>query len=128
MSPISKENRRRYPKNWKTIRKHIMERAGNRCECVGECGQDHAAMRGFRSHKASRCDEHHGFKALHFSGGVVLTVAHLDHTPENNTDDNLMAMCQKCHNRLDAAHRAANAANTRRKKANVGQLELGIET
>jgi hypothetical protein len=59
---------------------------------------------------------------------VVLTVAHLDHTPENNTDDNLMAMCQKCHNRLDAAHRAANAANTRRKKANVGQLELGIET
>lgn len=49
---------------------------------------------------------------------IVLTVAHLDHDPTNNALDNLRALCQRCHNRHDAKHRAANAAKTRaRKKA-----------
>ena len=33
---------------------------------------------------------------------MVLTVAHLDHTPENNALTNLKAMCQRCHLRLDS--------------------------
>lgn len=37
---------------------------------------------------------------------IVLTVAHLDHTPENCSPDNLRALCQRCHNRYDAKHRA----------------------
>ena len=32
-------------------------------------------------------------------------IAHLDHTPENCSDDNLKALCQRCHNRYDAEHR-----------------------
>ena len=36
---------------------------------------------------------------------IVLTIAHLDHTPENCSDDNLKALCQRCHNRYDAEHR-----------------------
>ena len=35
---------------------------------------------------------------------VVLTAAHLDHQPENCADENLLAGCQRCHNRYDAAH------------------------
>jgi hypothetical protein len=35
----------------------------------------------------------------------VLTVAHLDHQPENCAEDNLRAMCQGCHNRYDVPHR-----------------------
>ena len=37
---------------------------------------------------------------------VVLTVAHLDHTPENCDPSNLRALCQRCHNKYDAKHRA----------------------
>lgn len=43
---------------------------------------------------------------------VVLTIAHLDHTPENCDPDNLRALCQKCHNQYDAKHRT----ETRRKR------------
>lgn len=42
---------------------------------------------------------------------IVLTIAHLDHTPENCDPSNLRALCQRCHNRYDAKHRA----ETRRK-------------
>lgn len=35
----------------------------------------------------------------------MLTVAHLDHTPENCEKNNLMALCSVCHLRYDAAHR-----------------------
>ncbi len=38
---------------------------------------------------------------------VVLTVAHLDHQPWNCADENLKAMCQRCHNRYDAPMRRA---------------------
>lgn len=43
--------------------------------------------------------KYHGFTK------IVLTVAHLDHQPENCDDDNLKAMCQKCHNNYDRQHR-----------------------
>jgi hypothetical protein len=55
-------------------------------------------------------------------GLVVLTVAHLDHQPENCADDNLKAMCQRCHNRYDQKHRQRNAAATRRGKKNNREL------
>lgn len=45
---------------------------------------------------------------------VVLTVAHLDHQPENCADDNLKALCQKCHLDYDREHHKANRAKTRR--------------
>ena len=33
--PIKPENKSRYPKNWKEIRKRILKRANNRCEFCG---------------------------------------------------------------------------------------------
>lgn len=48
---------------------------------------------------------------------VVLTVAHLDHTPENCGEPgrrpNLKAWCQRCHNTYDAPQRQANRAARR---------------
>lgn len=38
---------------------------------------------------------------------VVLTVAHLNHTPEDCRDHNLAALCQRCHNAYDAKTRAS---------------------
>lgn len=53
---------------------------------------------------------------------IVLTVAHLDHDPTNNADDNLAALCQKCHLAYDAKHHQANANKTRRSRKAVGEL------
>lgn len=39
---------------------------------------------------------------------IILTIAHMDHTPENNEESNLKALCQRCHNRYDMPHRIAN--------------------
>lgn len=110
--PIKRENLARYPKDWHAIRGRILARAGRRCECLGECGLDHGG----------RCPERDRTKARQARGLIVLTVAHLDHTPENNAPDNLRAMCQRCHLRYDATHHAANAGRTRDRKR--GQKRL----
>ncbi|WP_209015751.1 hypothetical protein [Roseibium sp. RKSG952] len=53
---------------------------------------------------------------------MILTVAHLDHTPENCADANLMAMCQRCHLTYDAAHHTENARHTRRAKMALADM------
>lgn len=53
---------------------------------------------------------------------VVLTVAHLDHQPENCADDNLRAWCQRCHNVYDAPMRRAGREKRARATAAVGDL------
>ncbi|MBR6262712.1 MAG: hypothetical protein IKR05_05790 [Prevotella sp.] len=98
--PIKPENKKRYPKNWKQIRQSILDRAGNRCEF---CGIENYAIK------------ENGTK-------VVLTIAHLDHTPENCNPENLRALCQKCHLTYDAKHHAQTARQTREKKQ--GQYRL----
>ena len=47
---------------------------------------------------------------------VVLTVAHLDHTPENCDPTNLMAMCQACHLAYDRDHHADTRRITRQEQ------------
>jgi len=53
---------------------------------------------------------------------IVLTVAHLDHTPEHNDDSNLLAMCQRCHLRYDRDHHAETRRKSRDKKSGQGSL------
>jgi hypothetical protein len=49
---------------------------------------------------------------------VILTVAHLNHTPMDCDPDNLRAMCQRCHLSYDRPrHLAKQAANRRARKA-----------
>lgn len=93
-----------YPKNWKAIRAEIMKRAGNRCECAGECGVLHAEQFG-PAFNTERCAEEHGAGAMFFNGLVVLTIAHLNHRTKDSRRKNLKAMCQRCHNRYDRPHR-----------------------
>lgn len=53
---------------------------------------------------------------------IVLTVAHLDHQPENCSDDNLKAWCQRCHNRYDSAERRKGIDARRRAASAVADL------
>jgi hypothetical protein len=105
--PIRPENRLRYPKDWKRIAEAIRERAGNRCEgspafpdCRAANGEPHPVT-------GSR---------------VVLTVAHLDHTPEHCDPQNLRALCQRCHLIYDADHHRRTAYATRRRAAAMRDL------
>ena len=118
--PIRPSERARYPKEWKAISASIRERAGNRCECEGECGL-HRTTPGPR-----RCVEVNGTPATWANGRIVLTVAHLDHTPEHCEPSNLKAMCQRCHLRYDRHHHAKNSAATRRAKS--PQRALFVDT
>jgi hypothetical protein len=114
--PIKPENAARYPADWKVISGRIRARAAGQCECEGECGL-HRTNPGPR-----RCIERHGEPAKWAKGKVILTVAHLNHQPEDCRDENLKAMCQRCHLRYDTPHHQRNAAATRRAKKQNGEL------
>lgn len=53
---------------------------------------------------------------------IVLTVAHLNHTPEDCDEANLRAWCQRHHLIYDAKHHASTAYATRRARANTLEL------
>lgn len=140
--PIRAEERGRYPKDWPAISMAARERAGRKCE---ECGVPNYALgswvngvwwtagpKGSGLHDRPRrggyfpCfppdnepPEWHTVKM------VILTVAHLDHAPENCDPSNLKALCQRCHNLYDAAHRRAGIRERARKNAAVADLFAG---
>lgn len=103
-SERTKQRLARYPKDWKVISAKIKERAGNQCECIGECGL----------HPEKRCEELNGQPAKWANGKIILTVAHLDHTPETREENQLKAMCPRCHLRFDQDEHQQHAYETRR--------------
>lgn len=145
--PIKPENRARYPKDWPQIREKIARRAGFKCE---NCGVRNYALGGRRKgdglwmpamplgEKGLRLewpkpgqqwwcgDDDLALKLKIVK--IVCTTAHLDHTPENCSDDNLRFWCQKCHLNYDHDHHQRNARETRRKGKAVAELfpEQGI--
>lgn len=140
--PIKPENRARYPADWPKIRERILQRAGHRCECPGCAARQYAVGKwalftigGWHfvewhqpseSFKAARTL---AAKQWHAQGEegvkpivIVLTIAHLDHQPENCDPSNLRAMCQRHHLAHDHLHHIANAQATRRAKAGTAEL------
>lgn len=53
---------------------------------------------------------------------VILTIAHLDHTPENCDPENLRALCQRHHLAYDAEHHVRTAYRTRKIQAQTLDL------
>lgn len=114
--PIRPENKARYPADWPEVSREIrFVRAEGRCECLGECG---------RGTHEGRCPNVHGGRAYGTGSKVVLTTAHLDHTPENCDPDNLRAFCNGCHLYYDRDHHAQTAARTRALAATAGMDPL----
>lgn len=127
--PIKPENKKRYPADWTMIVELIRVRSGNRCECTGECGDDHHGRCGLEHlqvgyrHSDGRFFPHlttdevvsmfGEFRSLR-RVKIVLTTAHLDHVPEHCDPSNLRHMCQRCHLLYDREHHKETAAATRR--------------
>lgn len=105
--PIKPENKHRYPKTWKAIRAAILERAGHRCE-------------GSPDFPECRAENHRPHPDT--GSRVVLTIAHLNHTPEDCRPENLRAWCQRCHLHYDRHHHRENAARTRRSRHPVRDM------
>lgn len=135
--PIKPENKGRYPANWKQIRADILVRAQNCCEkCRAPNGAVIARGTGrdagtYITDDAYVFDANTGVLLGRQRQGdyevdrmvrIVLTIAHLDHAPENCDPANLRAWCQRCHLRYDAKHHAENAHRTRRARRAIGEL------
>jgi len=118
----------RYPGNWGEIALQIKESADWRCEeCDRPCRRPGDRWLSFANDLLEW-----GWSREEISKPqrFTLTVAHLDHTPENCDRANLKAMCAPCHLRYDAKHHAKSAAATReRKRVSDGQISLlGMES
>jgi hypothetical protein len=86
------------------------DRSGMECEEPPEPSGDKRTRKALKR-RESRCE---------------LTVAHLDHTPENNDPANLMALCQSCHLKLDIREHIANRVICRRmRQEKRGQQIIG---
>jgi 5-methylcytosine-specific restriction endonuclease McrA len=127
--PIRKEFRKFYGKKWKEeTRPRILERDGHKCKwckapdrtivarwprtCPGwwfeiDTGKayNEAGELYPYSVRGSEAPEDCTFVK------IVLTVAHLNHTPGDDDDENLAALCQRCHLKHDAPqHKETRAA------------------
>lgn len=107
--PIKPENRGKYPADWKFIRRRILARAGDCCEGTPQ----------FPDCRAPNGSEIRGSLDRRL---VVLTVAHMDHKLVNHSDDNLRALCQRCHLVWDHHHNVKAARQTRRRRKAAGDL------
>jgi hypothetical protein len=136
--------RARYPENWEEISQRIRERDGQRCKW---CGAANGAI-GFRQARGEFVQMYASIEevdgqadALALDGikltRIVLTVAHLgtphaDGTPGDKhdkmdvRDENLAALCQRCHLMYDLKDHVRNAAETRRRRRiEAGQMVMG---
>jgi hypothetical protein len=128
--PIRESEKARYPKDWRRISLEIRARDGQACACTGHCGQHPHERCGAPNGAMIERDPAEPWRWVAIPLGelvgalrgvrVILTVAHLDHAPENCDPANLLAMCQRCHLRYDSAHHAANAARTRIERRGPG--------
>lgn len=126
--PITKEQKKLYPKNWRAISAQVRSEAGQRCETCG--AKNHAWI--YRDPDGTPHEADGFYLDQLVAEGVkvtriILTVAHLDHNPRNSRRENLKALCQRCHLRLDQKQHRVNSARTRlRKKIERGQLALTV--
>jgi hypothetical protein len=126
--PIRPELRHHYRgRAWRETRARILERAGNLCEACGVKNRSRVVrVAGFWFNEA----ENHWINPLFVHLGhlpttsiswenarmvdIVLTIAHLNHQPGDDRDENLKALCQWCHLHYDVIEHTRNAALTRR--------------
>lgn len=126
-------NRKLYPKNWEAIAlaiktevNWICESCGRPCRRPGESDLDLQERIEYDplwelDLYDEEFDEEFGRVSVQKFGRFTLTVAHLDHCPENCDRSNLRAWCSVCHCRYDLK---AMATKRRLRQEREGQLTL----
>jgi hypothetical protein len=100
-----------YPSNWKILRKAILSRARHKCELC-------YAPNGFLVFRFKNNHDYPWSLRKYVEGTetkIVLTIHHIDFDKKNSNLLNLIALCQRCHLKLDMQRHVTN----RRKKHEV---------
>ena len=106
----------KYPANWKTeIRPRILAREGHKCKFCGapdrtyivRLKEDPARYFVWEYSPEVWEERHIGLEDAKLTL-VILTIAHLDWDVDNNDDNNLAALCQRCHLLHDIKCHTAN--------------------
>ena len=127
--PIKPENRHHYTKaaGWPEIRAAVLKRATLPCPdprlqgsvCCELCCVPNGRVIYRQSNGPQWAlilmEPRTGWKHVN----VVLTIAHINQDPTDNRMVNLLALCQRCHNRIDLPYRQRNAAATREKRHRI---------
>jgi len=126
--PIKPEHRGRYPADWEERRARVLKRAGHRCELCGAPNRDIISrnkqtpawwIRWPLWGAVSR-HRHNWRKPIK----IILTVAHLDRDYKDHDEKFLLALCQRCHLKIDAHQRAVERRMTPAEKV-VKMLDEG---
>lgn len=117
-------NRSLYPDNWGQIALQVKAESGWICEQCGRACKmpnedEFSFMKRIQTGRLSECPVIREY--LEFPRRWVLTVAHLDHRPENCDRSNLKALCAPCHCRYDLSQMARKKML---KAERAGQLTL----
>jgi hypothetical protein len=117
-------DRSRYPANWDQIAREVKdaanwtcEQCGRACRRTGEHPLDFISR--IQTNRLSECPVVAEY--MEHPTRWVLTVAHLDHQPENCDRANLRALCAPCHCRYDLAQMGRKRMLARER---AGQLTL----
>lgn len=126
-------DRSKYPDNWDEIADAVKDRADWKCQ---ECGAPHNIMIVRSSdgkwRRYDAADEAAQVKGIR----VIITVHHIGVDKDDGTpgdpgdkmdcrDDNLIALCQRCHLLADMDHHIANRRrNQRERQVKAGQMRL----
>jgi hypothetical protein len=128
-----------YPANWFTeIRPRILEREKNCCKFCGIADRlvgwrvpsgifytvEQAASGRIPKRDAAALAKKQKHRPEPYQ--IVLTVAHLDHKLINHGDDNLAALCQRCHLNHDRASTAHQRSQSRRYSQRKKQLRFAF--
>jgi hypothetical protein len=129
-------NRKLYPPNWNAIALQIKESANLTCQnCSRPCRKPKVAWVDFVQWLLDQgktgwyddtsdyisCDETGEWGYKERPHRFTLTVAHLNHKPEDCSPENLKALCFPCHARYDTAQMKLKK---RLKAERLGQLTL----
>lgn len=129
-----------YPSDWKAISLRIRQRAGQRCETCGVCNGNVVLYPPGRRSEWKYSEGGHYEDQLIADGHlravkIVLTVAHIGapkpdgtlgdkHDKHDVREENLKALCQWCHLRLDFNDHATNRKNGRNWRRDQTTLPL----
>jgi hypothetical protein len=119
-------DRSRYPKDWESIALKIKESVNWQCqECERPCKKTEEDWDEFLIRLAEDFDPNEVYwvcEFLEFPRRFTLTVAHLDHDPEN-PNARLKALCISCHGRYDLSQASRKRQISLEKR---GQLSLNL--
>lgn len=125
--PVPTSKRHLYGPEWEKVARELKTEADWRCET---CGVKHGDWRERKDQQLPPYmrGQHHSLinDVWHYT--VVITVAHLDHDPENMERDNLKALCQRCHLAHDQPEHLRRAAATRAAKSAAAHERAGQQS